>query len=235
MRHTPQADGGDHLVVVGVLACGGTGLHGGGCWLGVLLRRGLCSALVGYGSGVEVVMVVLGGALLLLLDGGALHLSFEMSEMGPQVAPSKSSVQPLAVPGSLTPLGADYLVKGVAAMFLSSPWRSSGASAWKHPSWSFGSGSWVVLIALMSGFVLSSLGCPISQVFRWCPQSVVYFMYYRCGCSYTKLFFYLNAIYARHTLEKKVNNIKGRVRRFTETLSLTSSGIFSRRSNGRRY
>jgi hypothetical protein len=41
-------------------------------------------------------------------------------------------------------------------------------------------------------------------------------MYCRCGCSCTKLFFYLNAIYVRHTLEKKVNNIKGRVRRFAD-------------------
>jgi hypothetical protein len=94
MRRMPRAGDGDHLVVVGVLACGGTDLHGGGCWLGVLLRCGLCSALVGYGSGVEVVVVVLGGVFLPLLDGGALCLSFEMSEMGPQVAPSKSSVRP---------------------------------------------------------------------------------------------------------------------------------------------
>jgi hypothetical protein len=86
-------------------------------------------------------VVVLGGVFLPLLDGGALCLSFEMSEMGPQVAPSKSFVRPLAVLALLTPLGADYLFKGVAVVFLSSPWRSSGASASKHPSWSFGSGS----------------------------------------------------------------------------------------------
>jgi hypothetical protein len=48
---------------------------------------------------------------------------------------------PLAVLALLTPLGAGYLFKGVAVVFLSSPWRSSGASASKHPSWSFGSGS----------------------------------------------------------------------------------------------
>jgi hypothetical protein len=55
-----------------VLACRGSSLHGGGCWLGVLLWRGLYSLLVGFGSGMEVVVVVLGGALLLLFIYGAL-------------------------------------------------------------------------------------------------------------------------------------------------------------------
>jgi hypothetical protein len=98
--------------------------------------EGVGSALVGYGGGMEVVMVVLGGALLPLLVGGALHLSFVMCEMGHQVASSESSAQPLVMSASSTPLGVDYLIEGVAAMFLSSPWSSS-----EHPSWSFGSGS----------------------------------------------------------------------------------------------
>jgi hypothetical protein len=55
----------------------------------------------------------------------------------------------------------------------------------------------VVPLALVSSFVLSSLG---HQVFRWCSKLVVSFMYYMCGCRCNKLLFYLNAM---HALGKK--------------------------------